>query len=61
MPYTTWYDTGTNEQTDDDEDKYEVYWFDESIGSERIRTFRTAQAAEKYCNSLPQHKMAHWS
>ena len=39
--------------------QYEVYWFDESIGSERIAEFHSLAAADKFRNSLPQYMMAH--
>jgi len=41
------------------EPQFEVYWFDEHIGSERIEAFYTQAAADKFRNSLPDHYMAH--
>lgn len=41
------------------EPEFEVYWFDERIGSERVEAFYTQAAADEFRKRLPGHYMAH--
>jgi len=60
LEITITYDCIHDNDEPEPEPEFEVYWYDEDIGSERIATFRTAEAADKFGRSLAPHKMAHW-